>query len=324
MLYYGSATGPTTGDPDWEVAGSDLYDYFGQAVAGIGDINADSYADIAVFTGGMESVGSLLSLFYGSATGLATTADWTFTMGEEYQERSVNVAGVGDVNGDGFDDMAIGNPGLSGPHGGDGTMMVFYGSSTSFGGFPDLLVGARRAIDFGGTLAAAGDVNSDGYDDVIVTGPAYENVEPAEGIAYVYYGSSSGLSRFSRWPVESNLENAWLGIAAYAANDVDSDGYDDIVVTAPGADRDADGSFKGEANIYGGSASGMVRRPLGIASASVYDDGIVDMDVYGTQVTSGQSLVGSEGVDVVITVQEYAESADVDGPAVLVYPNISL
>ncbi|MEZ4824318.1 MAG: integrin alpha [Ignavibacteria bacterium] len=63
----------------------------------------------------------------------------------------------------------------------------------------------------GFSVATAGDVNGDGYSDVIVGAPKYDNGETDEGQAFVFHGSATGLSSTANWTAESDQENAQLG-----------------------------------------------------------------------------------------------------------------
>ena len=66
---------------------------------------------------------------------------------------------------------------------------------------------------FGRLVSPAGDVNGDGYSDVVVGAPFYRNGETSEGKGYVYHGSSSGLSTTPAWAVESNVGSACFAFA---------------------------------------------------------------------------------------------------------------
>ncbi len=66
-------------------------------------------------------------------------------------------------------------------------------------------------LSFGNSVSTAGDVNGDGYSDVIVGAPYYDNGEDNEGRAYVYYGSASGLSTAANWMIETNQNGAHFG-----------------------------------------------------------------------------------------------------------------
>ena len=90
---------------------------------------------------------------------------------------------------------------------------------------------------FGESVASAGDVNDDGYDDVIVGAKRYENGQDNEGGAFLYLGSASGLEASAAWTAESNQVGAEFGKSVASAGDVNGDRFDDVVVGAPGWDE---------------------------------------------------------------------------------------
>ncbi|MEE9617942.1 MAG: integrin alpha, partial [Anaerolineae bacterium] len=112
---------------------------------------------------------------------------------------------------------------------------------------------------FGQWLGTAGDVNGDGYADVIVGASHYDNGQTDEGRAYVYHGSASGLSASPNWTAESNQDGAWFGRRVGTAGDVNDDGYADVIV---GATRYDNGETdEGRAYVYYGSAAGLSTAP---------------------------------------------------------------
>ncbi len=94
-------------------------------------------------------------------------------------------------------------------------------------------VGAR----FGISVATAGDVNGDGYADVIVGAPEYDNGVTNEGRAYVYLGDASGLATSPAWTAESRQAGSYFGGCVATAGDVNGDGYADVIVGASGYDN---------------------------------------------------------------------------------------
>ena len=108
---------------------------------------------------------------------------------------------------------------------------------------------------FGYSVSTAGDVNWDGYSDVIVGAYGYDNGESNEGRAFVYHGSSTGLSTTLDWTGESNQANACFGISVSTAGDVNGDGYSDVIVGANGYDNGE--TNEGCAFVYYGIASGI-------------------------------------------------------------------
>ncbi len=119
---------------------------------------------------------------------------------------------------------------------------------------------------FGSSAASAGDVNGDGFDDVIVGASAYDNGQGDEGQALLYLGSAAGLSTTPAWTVEGDQAGAELGIAVGTAGDVDGDGFDDVIV---GASHYAAGggtlTAAGWAAVYAGSSAGLSAAPVWIA-----------------------------------------------------------
>src|SRR5206468_3368315 len=92
--------------------------------------------------------------------------------------------------------------------------------------------GNQAGAAFASPVASAGDVNGDGFSDVIVGAWLYSNGEANEGRAYVYLGSLSGLSLAPAWIAESNQADALFGFPATTAGDVNGDGYSDVLVGA--------------------------------------------------------------------------------------------
>ena len=86
---------------------------------------------------------------------------------------------------------------------------------------------------FGSGAASAGDVNGDGFADVVVGAWGYDNGQASEGRAFVYLGSAAGPSTSPAWTAESDQANALFGMFVSAAGDVNGDGFGDVVVGAP-------------------------------------------------------------------------------------------
>jgi hypothetical protein len=130
---------------------------------------------------------------------------------------------AGDVNGDGFGDFVVGYAGASDHGYSAGRADVFLGSASGPGATPSWAVlGAQAGESLGGSVAGAGDVNGDGYADVLVGAPG--------GAPFVsaYHGSALGLSATPDWIVASGTSSfAWF---VRAAGDVNGDGYGDALV----------------------------------------------------------------------------------------------
>ena len=85
---------------------------------------------------------------------------------------------------------------------------------------------------FGYSVATAGDVNGDGYSDVIVGANGYDCGQSDEGRAIVYLGSASGLATTAAWSAESDQVGAAFGVSVASAGDINGDGYADVIVGA--------------------------------------------------------------------------------------------
>jgi FG-GAP repeat len=256
--YYGSATGPTT-TADWTVESNQDGARLGRSVAGAGDVNGDGYADVIVGAYRYDHIHideGLISIYFGSASGLSTSADWTTYSGQENGKIGFAVAGAGDVNGDGYADVIAGADCYDNGEIEEGRAFVYYGSVTGPGAVTDWYVESNQAgAQLGRSVAGAGDVNGDGYADVIVGAYYYENGEYREGKAFIYPGSATGLSTTAIWSAESDQADAYYGIWVAGAGDVNGDGYADVLVSAEFLD--SDNTDNGRVYLYQGSASGL-------------------------------------------------------------------
>src|SRR5262249_46536930 len=104
---------------------------------------------------------------------------------------------------------------------------------------------------FGYSVSSAGDVNGDGYADVIVGRPPFDNGQGAEGRPFLYLGSARGLSPIPVWTAECDQDSANFGYSVATAGDVNRDGYTDVIVGASMFDGAA--KNEGRAYVYLGS-----------------------------------------------------------------------
>jgi hypothetical protein len=181
-VYRGSATG-LLGLPALTFEGDTAGERLGSSVAALGDVNGDGYEDMAFGSNGAGGA----RIVYGGAT-IETIALGAVIAGDATGSR---VARIGDVNGDGFADLAIG---ASGARAGLGRVSVHFGSPSGLAQTPARVwEGDALNTGFGEVIAALGDVNGDGFDDLALgeRGVTARSLEAA-GRVRVYLGSPSG------------------------------------------------------------------------------------------------------------------------------------
>ncbi len=112
--------------------------------------------------------------------------------------------------------------------------------------------GDQADCHYGESVSSAGDVNGDGYDDVIVGAYAFNNDLTNEGRAWTHLGSATGLSAIPAWTAEGDVAGAYFGGSVSTAGDVNGDGYGDVIVGLPSF---ANGElYEGAAYVYLGSS----------------------------------------------------------------------
>jgi len=238
-VYYGSLADSLESEPSWDLDGENNSANLGCSVSSAGDVNADGYMDVIVgadmHTNNYTWEGRA-TVFHGSANGLAASPAWYIDGGQSIASLGCSVSSAGDVNGDGYSDVIVGDRG----HNGHGAAFAFYGSSSGLvasNHLPsdaDWFVEGDGTIDcnLGSSVASIGDVNGDGYDDVIVGASAYTRDFNRVGAAWVYLGSAQGLGQTPVWTLYGDMVSGTYLSARGLAGDVNGDGYDDFMVSS--------------------------------------------------------------------------------------------
>jgi hypothetical protein len=195
-VYHGSSSGLSS-SPDWTAESNRAGACFGVAVASAGDVNGDSHSDVIVgayrYTNGETNEGGAY-VYNGSSSGLFTSPSWVFEPDQADVYFGYSVSSAGDVNGDGCSDVIVGAYGYDNGEADEGRVYVFHGGSSGLSASPDWVSESNQVNSgFGGTVSSAGDVNGDGYSDVIVGAAGYDNGETDEGTAFLYLSDNSGI-----------------------------------------------------------------------------------------------------------------------------------
>ena len=276
---------------------------FNYSVSPAGDVNGDGYSDLllSVFeTDYGISKDGRVSLYLGTGNGIGQEPVWTGTCTQPAASYGEVVANAGDVNGDGFADIIVGASHFSNGQDNEGAAFVYYGSPRGLSKTPSWTAESNQANAFFGTaVASAGDVNKDGFADVVIGSPMYDDGETNEGAVFVYLGSPNGLSKEANWYAEGDQVNAYFGKAVTGAGDVNHDGYSDLLVGAPNYDNGQ--TNEGRAFLFLGSIMGITR-----AAAWTGESNQADAN-YGASLACAGDVNGDGFSDVVIGANRWDE-----------------
>ncbi|MDZ4712487.1 MAG: integrin alpha, partial [bacterium] len=305
FVYHGSSSGLTL-ISNWSAEGNQSNSNFGWSVSTAGDVNGDGYSDVIIgaqnYDNGQSNEGGAF-VYHGSGTGLSLTTNWT---GESNQGSALygwSVSSAGDVNGDGYSDIIVGAKNFDNPESNEGRAYVYQGSSTGLSATSNWTNEANIAnSEFGNSVSSAGDVNGDGYSDVIIGALAFDNAQSNAGKVYIYNGSATGLSGIENWTAEGNQQDAYFGLSVSTAGDINGDGYSDVIIGSGNFDN---GNVnEGAAYVYYGGSNGGLQ-----SNVRQYK--------FGTSVVV--SSTGNTGVNGQVRLQHYAKSPFGKGQGRIVY-----
>ncbi len=239
---------------DKAINGEAAGDQFGWDVAAAGDVNGDGFDDIIVGAkqndAGGQDAGKAY-VYLGSAGGIVTASVLGMEGEEALDGFGVAVGAAGDVNGDGYGDVIVGA--WQNDEGGQnaGKVYVYHGGAAGISATPVFTdVGKDAYSNFGTSVGAAGDVNGDGYGDVIVGAPKNPEDGQYAGKVYVYLGGPNGLVKPPRLIVTGEHADDEFGFAVGAAGDVNGDGFDDLTVGAHRYDVEEGNSVSDGGRVY--------------------------------------------------------------------------
>ncbi len=273
------------------ISGQTLGEQFGRAVDGVGDVNGDGYPDFLVGAPKSADFGiNSGEAFVYSGKDLSVLYQMNgSSLGDQFGR---DVAGVGDVNGDGTPDFAVGASQEDSNGNNAGSATIFSGAD---GGILYTFLGSAAGDEFGRAIDGAGDVNGDGFADVIIGARLHDGVGPDSGSALVF----SGIDGSILFVFDGSQGGVQLGGAVSGAGDVNLDGFADVIVGS--RFDDGAGTNAGAAFVYSGF-DGSILLSLQGSSAneqfgwSVGGGGDVDCDGYG-DVIVGIPLANDNGTD---------------------------
>lgn len=251
------------------------------------DLNGDGYADIAVGSPRGASGDGAVAVYFGAGGGPDSVADGTLTGDEAGSDFGRTIAPAGDVNGDGFSDLLVGAPLHDGGAIDGGAVLVYHGGpGSTFDATPDaVLSAASDGETLGLAIAGAGDINGDGYADIVVGAPRSAQGGPDSGAATVYFGGPTGIDPGTKVVLPSSPGDR-AGASVALPIDLNGDGFADVAVGAPGSGLA--GPASGAVRVFFGGPSldtGADAVWTGLAAGDTFGGSLSAGDVHGDGLT---------------------------------------
>ena len=327
FVFLGSATGIADGDPmtaHAQLESNQASAFLGRSVSGAGDVNGDGFADVIVgadsYDAGQFDEGAAF-VYLGGAhlpNGDPSNAETHLESNQDGARLGRSVA-TGDVNGDGLADVIVGAPDYDAGQANEGAVFVFLGTANGVADAVPASAATQLESDQAdaefGISVSAGDLNGDGFADVIVGAQNYDDGQAEEGAVFVFNGSAGGVPDGDPLSASSELQGtqvgALFGVSAASAGDVNGDGYDDLIVGALSWDGDL--ANEGAAFVFHGGPTGVGNRP------HTRLEGDLAGSIFGLTVASAGDVNGDGFADVIVGSFLHTLAVEVQEGAAFIY-----